>query len=285
MPGASIGGELTRVVTAGQEALTASIDNLELPFQDELEKYVVVSDDLFTEWMAKIKGLLNDLRNLNVTYATLLLDPTQYNDAYSSSVLTQLSSVILTNLTTLGSGLPTATEQAIYDRATTRVNLTASRVSRRIINDVSKRLPYSGMLADLLIEADRDAQRELTDIARDVAFKQADLAYKNQIDKIQLAISNETMNLTAFEQRRDRALKAYTVHDQNEIIDHWKYFEYTMNRAIGYARLCGELIKLFANGADQLTFENWLAMSKLMSDGQLRIGAMVAQLLPSSQSV
>jgi len=235
--------------------------------------------------MNKIKGLLDDLQSLTVSYSTFLLDPSQYNDAYSSSNLSLLTSKIYSNLGELGTGLSDATLTAIYERPRRKILFEASRTSRRISIDISKRLPYAGMIADKLTEADQDVIWALADINNKGTEEQGRLTYQNQRDKIKEAMESERTLMDAFEKRRDRSLRAYTVYDENTVKDHWQYFDYMMNRAINYAKICADLVQLVSKGADQITFENYLEMSKIMAEGQLRIASMVGNLMPSGQSV
>lgn len=281
-----IQSQFVREIQSGKEDMVAGIEKMELPYETELKRYVAVGDTDFNAWLDIVKDLLTNLKNITITYSTFLLNPNNYNDAYASSELTSLANNILTNLAAGGSGLSSAVEDAIYERARQRILYQSNRQTRRITTEIAARLPYAGAIADLLLEADRDVILQTNETNRDILVKQAELAYQNQRDKIKEAIALEQAKMANFEQRRDRSLRAYAKYDENTVLDHWKFFEFNMNRAIEMARIVStELLRLIAQGADQLTFENWLAMSKLMAEGQLRIMSSLTNLLPSGSAL
>ncbi len=273
-------GSLQRTITASSENITSQVDNIELPFESELREYVVVPETEFNTWMTNVKNLLTSLKELNVTYATLLLDPTLYNDAYASTGLSTLESIVLTNLSAGGTGLPSAWETNEIQLARNRILYEATRETRRIITETSKRVPYAGIVADLLQEADRHVSLMIADKDKEIVNKQYELTYQNARDVIKDAQELEKIKMEYFERRRERSLKAYIAYDGNEVLDHWKYFEYLMGRALDFARTVSTLLALIAQGPDQLTFKNWMDMSKTMADGQLRIAGMITNLLP-----
>lgn len=275
-----LSGSLARTISASQENITTEISNIELPFESELREHVEVPDEEFDLWMSKIKSLLTSLNSLNVTYATLLLDPALYNDAYASTGLSTLEGIVLTNLSAGGTGLPSAWETNEIQLARNRILYEATRETRRIITETAKRVPYAGIVADLLQEADRHVALMVADKDKEIVNKQYELTYQNARDVIKDSQELEKVKMEYFERRRERSLKAYIAYDQNEIMDHWKYFEYLMSRALEFAKTVVSLIAIMAKGPDQLTFENWMEMSKTMAEGQLRIAALVSNLLP-----
>lgn len=276
----NIAGDLQRVVTSGQENITSTIDNILLPFEDELRRHVHISGADYHLWMGKAKDLLESFNTLTVTYATLLLDPSLYNDAYASEVLTELEDVVLTNLSAGGTGLPTAWETNEIQLARNRILFEATREVRRIVTEISKRVPYAGIVADMLQEADRNVILLMADKDKEIVNKQYELAYQNARDVIKDSMELEKIKMEYFERRRDRSLRAYVEYDRNEVMDHWKYFEYLMGRALDFAKTVAALMSLIDNGHDQLTFQNWMEMSKTMADGQLKIAGMISNMTP-----
>lgn len=421
--GASIGASLSRTVTGASEALTGSIDSMEMPFEAELSAKAVVDDDAVNEIVSQFKSTLVGLKDINVAMRTMLLNPAIYTDSYSSSILNNLTSALLTTISdytaikehlkeaalklnpddhyeefttsaiitlspsmfgtdhtyTLeslirtyvqadGTGLSATVEEAIWNRARARITQEAGRIARRINTEFSKRLPYSGALVDLIIEADENTINMLADVNNKILEEQGRLAYQSAIDKINQAIAFEKDLLSNFHQTYDRLLKAYvsyddtqikidgnaiqnfhqtadrklrafttadeiqikqyaasidvanmvyqnrrdainsainieqmfrqhfsanedrklrayTAYDEMAIKNHWAYFETLMRKYLDYLNTAIEFLKSAVYSPNQLTFNNWLEMSKVMADGQLRIAAMVGDLMPSGQTL
>jgi hypothetical protein len=465
----TIESTFTRTVSGASESLAASIDSMEMPFEADLEQYAEVTNNEVTEIIAQIKNMLLGLQQLNIAVRTMFLTPSNYADAYSSSLVNGLTSALAgiyqdasaigefvttptlkldpadhsdshtiatsistnplehqteyTNTITItltpsdfddlythtldqlirtyvsapGTGLDSATEQAIYDRARARILEDASRTAKRISADISKRLPYSGLIADGLIEADQDVVRALADVNNKILEEQARLTYQSAIDRINQAIafekdlmsnfhmtqdrllkayatyddelikkdSNEMQNFHLHKDRKlkgvisydelqlkldsvnidntersgDRKLKAFAAYDETQIkhyiasieyatlvyknrqdainaaisieqifrkhyadqydrqlradskyeelamLNHWNQYEYLMKQYIGFVSNAVEFVKSSIHTPEQLTFNNYLQMAKLMAEGQLRIAAMVSDLTPSGQTL
>jgi hypothetical protein len=134
-------GNLNRIISGSSEALTTTIDGLQLPFETELKKYVKADDENVNSLITNMKNLLNDLKNLTISMVTLLLDPAAYDSAFTNDILTSLETIVNNNLTAAGTGLPTATEAAIWNRARDRATATGNRGLKRVVTEIAKRLP------------------------------------------------------------------------------------------------------------------------------------------------
>lgn len=278
MPGAS--GALTRTITGSSESLNTTIDSIQLPFENELKKYVVANEENIGALISDMSSMLTDLKDLNIAMMTMLLDPTDYDDAYTSSILTQLNTSVLANLNNASTGLPTATEQAMFDRRRNRKLFESSRTSRRTTVDISKRLPYAGMMADKLTEADQDTINAMDDVENWITEQQGLMTYKFQREKIAESIRNEQLNMGDLHTRKARELQAYSTYDEINVRNHWNNFEVQIKQILGHVQVGIDFALKAAGGADQITFTNWRTMSAMMAEGQLRIAALVSTLMP-----
>ena len=150
------------------------------------------------------------------TYAptiAITLLPSLFSDQYEHT----LDTLINTYVEADGTGLSASVEEAIFRRARARILKEANRISRRIITETSKRLPYSGMLADLLMEADEDTVIAMADVNNKILEEQARLAYQSQIDRINQAIAFEKDLMSNFHQTEDRLMKAYIAYDDIQL--------------------------------------------------------------------
>lgn len=370
-------GALTTTYSASGSTSEASLDEISLPYETELKSYVKADPVLFDEWLAKAKALMDGLQTLSLTASTLLTVPTNFNsDGHTWNFLNGLTSIVSGIYTTptailsdmlratlkldpslfsdnytlelkallttyasgSGTGLSADAETAIFNRARTRILYDASRTARRITYDIAKRLPYAGLIADKLTEADQDAIWATADVNNKIVEEQAKLTYQSAMDRIKTAIefeqtmikkwdddekrymqaltSNDEMQLKrhsiyldeaklVFENRRaaiqaageldglkekhnasflDRKVKVYTTYDELNMKNNYQYYDYMIKRGLEYTKMAIEMIQLVSKGADQITFENYLAMSKLMADGQLRISSLMASLLPQGSA-
>lgn len=278
MPGAS--GSLTRTITGSSESLNTTIDSIQLPFENELKKYVVANEENIGALISDMSSMLTDLKDLNIAMMTMLLTPSDYDDAYTSSILTQLNTSVLANLNNAATGLPTATETAMFNRRRARRLFEGSRTSRRITEDISKRLPYAGMMADKLTEADQDVINAMDNVEDWITEQQGLMTYKFQRDKIAESIRNEQLNMGDLHVRKARKLQAYTAHDEINIRNHWNNFDTQIKQILGHVSIGIDFALKAAGGADQITFTNWKAMAAMMAEGQLRIAALVSTLMP-----
>lgn len=275
-------GSLNRTISASAENLNASIDSLSLPFETELRRYVVADDTNVDSLITNMKSLMDDLKALTVSMASHLLSPSSYNDALSYSILTSLESAITTNLVSMGDGLPAATMSAQWNRARERAIAAGNRGVKKVVTEIAKRLPYAGMIADAYEEANYAYIGAVNDVNRDITIEQARLTYQNQRDKIREAAQMVGQKMQDFHTQRARALQAYITYDQQEIQNHWNYYEFLLRRALGFVGTGIEFALKAASGPDQITFENWLKMSKIMGDAQLQISALIGDLMPGS---
>jgi hypothetical protein len=112
----------------------------------------------------------------------------------------------------------------------------------------------------------------------------AQLVYQNRREAINSAIQAENILMQHYANSEDRDLKAYSVYDELQLKNHWSYFETLIRQYVSLVQSAVDFIKSKAYNPDQLTFNNWLAMSKVMAEGQLRIAAMVSNLMPGGST-
>lgn len=275
----------TRDVGTSSETINADISSMELPFENKLKQYVVANDENVSSLISDMKSLLANLKDLNISAATMLLDPSVYNVAYTSTLLTNLTTEVTSNLADTGTGITTATETAMIDRARARVNFDGSREARRILQMNAKMMPYAGRNSVLLKESDRTHIMALNDMNWRITEKQSDMTYAFNRAKVQESLSLENLKITEKHQRLAQHLQAMIADDENSIRQKWNEYDVKIRRALGHVQFGIDFALKAASGADQITFENYLEMSKIMADGQLEIAASVANLLPSAQSV
>ena len=117
-----------------------------------------------------------------------------WNEAeYSSDIRTQLANKLLSDLVNGGSGLPDATEQAIYDRATARQELEHNQMYDEALSFFSSRgwrLP-PGALSGRLVDVSYKINQVREDLNNDILVQQSKLAQENTHFIIDRAIQNE----------------------------------------------------------------------------------------------
>jgi hypothetical protein len=274
-------GAIEKKVTSEATAINTSIEKMELPFEKDLKQYVVANDTNVDAVINNILTLLADLKNLNVAQASLFMNnPAEFDNEHTTANLTSLATIVATNLSALGTAIPTATEDAMYNRARARILRDASRTSRRITWDFSARLPYAGMEADLQQEVDQDVAKALENINWDVTVKQADMTYDFNRKKIEEAIAQGQLMFNVHSSNEELRLQAKVRADQLLLENHWAYYKWLMDRALGYVSPAIDFALKAAAGADQITFENWRSLSKILADAQLQISSLVANLAP-----
>ena len=100
---------------------------------------------------------------------------------YQSDVADAIKTKLYNDVVNGGTGLDSEVEQAIWDRALSRLNVELSKTYIQITKEWSAwnfDMP-DGVLSSALREAHYEADRNRLDLTRDVAFKQADLAQQN----------------------------------------------------------------------------------------------------------
>ena len=311
----------------------------------------------------KFNPTSHDYKNTPIPY-NLAFNPTIDANGFSTQYALLLLSIIQSYAQGTGTGLNATVEDAIYYRARNRILKDASRTTRRIINETAKRVPYLGLLADLVKEADEDTVIAMEDVNNKILEEQGRLAYQAQFDRIKTALDisskdmenyhttkdrymkailafddeklrSEVANADIFEKAKDRELKAYianddiqlrqhlasiekarivydnrreaisaaididkmmrgtfdnkedrilrayTAYDDIQVRNHWAYFDTIIKSALGYINSLVALLESESYNPDQMTFKNYLAMSKIMGDAQLQISALIGNLLPT----
>ncbi len=275
-----VSGAFSRTVSSSSESINTTIDSMKLPFENELKMYVKADETKIGGLITDMRGMLDNLKDLNISAATTLLDPSIYNVAYTSTLLTNLTSEVQTNLADSGTGLPTATETAMYNRRRARRRFEASRTSRRITEEIMKRLPYAGMMADKLTEADQDNINAMDQLEDWITEQQGLMTYKFQRDKISEAQSLENLLITEKHQRLAKHLQAMISDDANIVLQKWRQYEVEIKQYLGHIQVGIDFALKAAGGADQVTFENWRKMSAMMAEGEFRIAGLIGNLMP-----
>lgn len=323
--------------------------------------------------------------SVNTGYSTTDIDAlvALINTAYESSALSALNSTaaspfthdnltsldakIAANLANTGTGLPTATETAMWDRGRARINFASARAARRINAIESARLPYAGAATDAILEHDQDQVWALADLNYGITVKQAEMTYDFQRKKITEAISalgelnlrdhlenkNRIINATVqsenllsgvYDKNKDRILQgtiqgenikadtydknldriiqstvqseniksgvydknkdriiqstiqkedlkmkdhhenlrrkldAYTKYDALALQNHWNYYEYLIKKYLAYIEGAEKYILKIVNGGEQITFENWMEMSKTLMSAHFQMAAVVSDI-------
>lgn len=129
---------------------------------------------------------------------------------YNSEVKTKLGDVLYNNLVTGGSGLDEATEQAIYDRATSRLEEAEQVLVDEASDNIAQRgfdIP-PGALLTVTSENENKILRARGDLNKDILIQQSDLAQKNTHFIIQQAIGLETVLIKYHDSTQARSLDA-----------------------------------------------------------------------------
>jgi hypothetical protein len=209
---------------------------------------------------------------------TLLLDPDAYDNAYTSALLTSLTAIVSANLAAGGTGLPTETENAIWNRLRERTIATGNRGVQKVRIELNKRLPYTGMIADIYRDADRDFQSAVNEGSRDISYKQAEMTYQNQRQIIEEAMKKEGLSQADYHVQRERDLKAFSTYDELNIRNSWTYYETLIKAIVGHMDTGIQYLSKIAYGEDQQRFDNYLGIAKALMSGQLQLSGQFAQL-------
>ena len=156
-----------------------------------------------------------DTIDFDATAPVMDLDPPStgfdYNeDPYTSDLKTALEAKLLNDVVNGGSGLPEATEQAIYDRATSRLEDEESEAYDNILYGISgrgMRVP-PGALAAQLLDIENKILRSRTDLNNDILVQQSNLAQENTQFTIAQSIIHENNLMQYTSQYHQRALEA-----------------------------------------------------------------------------
>lgn len=275
-----VSGVFARTVTSGSESISTTIDSMKLPFENELEKYVIANAENISGLIDDMRDMLDDLKDLNLNAANLLLDPSVYNVAYTSTLLTNVTTVVTANLADSGTGIGTSTEADMISRARARVNFDAGKEARRIINMNAKMLPYSGGIAVKLAEADRNHTQTLNDMNWRITEKQADMTYAFNRAKVAESMNLENLKITEKHQRLAQHLQAMIADDEHTLRQTWNKYELEIKRLLSHVQIGIDFALKAAGGADQITFNNWKAMAAMMAEGELRIAGLISNLMP-----
>jgi len=166
------------------------------------------------------------LTNFDNIPTLTLVAPTPYSYAlgaeYASTLLSTLKSVLNTRMAG-GTGLNTAVEQAIWDRARSRetqIALGNESEIMRASEAMGFQLP-TGVLAAQLREAQQGYYDKLSGLSRDVAIKQADLEQANLQQTITAGMALESqlidysykLEQLTFETAKTQADNAIQVHN------------------------------------------------------------------------
>lgn len=274
----ALNASLNRSITASSEAVSGQIDEIQLPFQQMLETYALLSGNegsAQATMMSNLANLLSALSSLNIALPNMLLNPTQFYTHYTSSLLTDLTTAVTDDLNTATTGITSAVEDAIMARHRSRVNFNSARAARRISVDISKRLPYAGIIADKLFEADQDASRELNDANNSILELQAKMTYDMNRMKVTQALELEKAFMAEYQSTHTISLDAYAKYDTNLIAEYANYYDALIKRALEMINPVSEYTMKLANARYRTLFDNYFAMSKLRADGELRIAGLV----------
>ena len=135
------------------------------------------------------------------------------HDTYESAIKTALQNKILNDILNGGTGLNPSVEMEIWRREEERSRLALEEAKEKIAAEWSKRgfsLP-DGVLAEQLAQAEREYANKRMDVSRDIAIKQAELAFQNTQFIIQqgLALESTLINFAnAVAQRAFESTKA-----------------------------------------------------------------------------
>jgi len=265
-------------ITKGTSAINVKIAELKLAFYNELKAHADQTDN---EGVATItynlNTLLATLNGLNVAMLKLLTSPSTYDSAYTSSILTSLNTTVLANLADTTTGLTAAAKDAMWNRDRARLNAHSSRAVRRINAIESSRLPYAGAASDLIAEHDQDQVWALADLNWKITEKEADMAYDFQRKKISEAQMNEDLNMKDKHENQRRKLDAYTKYDAMQLQNHWNYYEVTIKKILAYVEGALAYVLKIVNGGEQITFENWMEMSKTLMSAHFQMAAIVSE--------
>lgn len=134
-----------------------------------------------------------------------------WNEAeYDSTVMTSLKAKLVDGIMNGGTGIVPEAEQAIYDRAASRLDIELQSAETKAFTDFASRgsrLP-GGALVARLQEAQLQSTLARTDLTRDVLIKSADLAYQYSTFVIEKGISLEHELMALFNSVQQRSFEA-----------------------------------------------------------------------------
>jgi len=177
-----------------------------------------------------------------------------YNEAeYSSALTTALADKLYTNLISGGSGLPDATEQAIYDKAVSRQLDEEQDKLDQILNFFADRLFElpPGALSHQMLEMNNKILKTREDLNNDILTQQSKLAQDNTHAIIQESIQLEKNLMDNTNQFQARALDAAKFVVQGALavyatkVEAYKarLLAYTSQAEVYKARISGEIAK------------------------------------------
>ena len=138
------------------------------------------------------------------------LQPSDFADKYAATI----TSLLTTYINAAGTGLDSAVEAAIYDRARARILPESNRNARRITTQLMARMPYGGELVDALAEADTDVVTAMSDVNNKILEEQGKLAYQAAMDRIEKALVYEKDLAANYYKTQDVLLQATTTYDE-----------------------------------------------------------------------
>jgi len=148
-----------------------------------------------------------------VPVADLTLPVVDFNwgeSVYTSDLKTKLGDTLYNNLVSGGSGLDEATEEAIYTRATSRMEEEEQKLVDESSSDIAERgfdIP-PGALVTVISENENKILRSRTDLNKDILIQQSNLAQTNTHFIIQHAINLESVLIKYHDNTQMRALDA-----------------------------------------------------------------------------
>lgn len=173
---------------------------------------------------------------------------------YSSSLMSLLTTTILNRLAG-GTGLPTAVEAALWDRAREREVLAAAANIDQISSDMEGLgwdLP-PGVLFDAVARETRGYYDKVSTISRDIAMKQADLEQANWKTSIDQGLQLETALAEVTFKRSSVVLDAYRAEimrfdaEVRQDVAHWetniKQYEAQQNYILNGQKINSDLIR------------------------------------------
>jgi hypothetical protein len=158
---------------------------------------------------------------------------------YSSRLKTKLGDTLFENLVSGGTGLNEATEQAIYNRAISRLEEAEQAMMDELSDDIAKRgfdIP-PGALLTLSSEAENKILRSRTDLNNDILVQQSNLAQKNTHFIIEQAANLEGILINYHNETQNRALDAAKFMVTSAIQIHALKLETYKARLIAYQTL------------------------------------------------
>jgi len=177
-----------------------------------------------------------------------------WNEAeYDSNLKQLIATKLYNNLSTGGSGLDEATEQAIYDRAKARLAVEEQKAYDTTLEFFASNgfmLP-PGALSAQLLEIENKILQTRTDLNNDILVQQSKLAQENthfiitasiDSEKALMAYTNEYQN-RAFEAAKFHVLSMLEIYKTNAEVYKAKIEAYAAKAEVYKARIMGEAAK------------------------------------------